>query len=178
MKTREILKELLQVSAEVVLVPLTVSKYKIINVDNILSFEGKYYQSAKHLNRVGLVGFKEKDGVTTIYLTKNGKKVSLKYSLDDIEIKKPQKWDEKWRIIIFDIPDKYKAGRHAIQAKLSELGFVMLQKSVYVYPYECFDEIDFIRRVYNIKPFVKYILAEDIEDAKKMLWKFNKNGEI
>ena len=32
----------------------------------------------------------------------------VEYNIDDMEIKKPKKWDGKWRIISFDIPKNKK----------------------------------------------------------------------
>jgi DNA-binding transcriptional regulator PaaX len=43
------------------------------------------------------------------------------------------KWDEKWRIVAFDIPEKFKTGRDALRRKLKEVGFHELQKK-----YLCF----------------------------------------
>lgn len=48
----------------------------------------------------------------------------------------------------------------------------MIQRSVYLHPYECFDEIEFIRTLYGVKRFVKYILAEDIEEVRQIIKKF------
>src|SRR3989344_4593151 len=68
------------------------------------------------------------------------KKVSKEWK----EIKKPARWDKLWRLVIFDIPEEERTGRMALAAKLKELGFYPLQKSVFIHPYECKDEIDFI----------------------------------
>ena len=39
-----------------------------------------------------------KDGSFTIVLTENGKRKALTYQIDEMKIKKPKKWDGKWRI--------------------------------------------------------------------------------
>src|SRR3989338_6090148 len=49
-----------------------------------------------------------KDGTTTLILSENGKQRALRFNIDKIEIKKPTTWDEKWRIVMFDIPEKLK----------------------------------------------------------------------
>ena len=56
--------------------------------------------------------------------------------------------DGEWRIVIFDIPEKFKKAREALRMKLKELGFLELQKSVFIFPYECEDEINFIVEVF------------------------------
>ena len=79
-----------------------------------------------------IVDYKEdKDGFTRIVLTKEGQKKALKFKIDEIEIKVPAKWDGKWRIVIFDIPEKFKKAREALRRKLKDLGFLELQKSVF-----------------------------------------------
>ena len=56
-----------------------------------------------------LVSFKEnKEGLAEIILTKDGEKKALIFKIDEIEIKKPAKWDGEWRIVIFDIPERFK----------------------------------------------------------------------
>ncbi|PJA86838.1 MAG: hypothetical protein CO141_02650, partial [Candidatus Moranbacteria bacterium CG_4_9_14_3_um_filter_42_9] len=51
---------------------------------------------------------KYEDDKISVKLTNRGKERVIKFSFDLLEIKKPEKWDGKWRIIIFDIPNKYK----------------------------------------------------------------------
>ena len=79
-------------------------------------------------------------------------------------IKKTPTWDGLFRVIIFDIPENRKGIREIFRKKLKELEFQQLQKSVFVSPYECRNEIDFLKNVYEIVPYVSYILATDIPD--------------
>jgi DNA-binding transcriptional regulator PaaX len=47
-------------------------------------------------------------------------------------IKKP--WDGKWRLVIFDIPEKERRIRSLIRSKLRELGLAPIQRSVWISP--------------------------------------------
>ncbi len=47
-----------------------------------------------------------------------------------------QKWDHKWRVVIFDIKEIHKYERDRLRDKLKELGFGMLQESVWVTPHD------------------------------------------
>jgi len=121
-----------------------------------------------------LVDYKEdKDGFVKIVLTKEGQKKALRFKLDEMEIKKPAKWDGEWRIVIFDIPEKFKKAREALRMKLKELGFLELQKSVLVLPYECEDEINFIMEVFLIRPFVRFVRAKSFTNEEQLKIKFN-----
>lgn len=98
-----------------------------------------------------------------IELTKKGIERVRVYITDEVKIPIPEEWDNKWRIIIFDIPNEKKTVRDILASKLKKLGFFRLQKSVFVYPYECKTEIDFLKKIYKIEPYVQYILADQIE---------------
>ncbi len=121
-----------------------------------------------------LIDYKEdKNGNVKIVLTKDGKQKALKFEFDEMEIKKPVKWDKKWRIVIFDIPEKKKKAREALRRKLKGLGFQELQKSVFVYPFECEDEIDFIVEVFEIRSYVRFIRATLITNEEQIKLKFS-----
>jgi DNA-binding transcriptional regulator PaaX len=111
---------------------------------------------------------KEKDGKVKIKLTNKGKKRILKMSLDCIKIKKPNKWDGKWRIVIFDVPTKYNNAREALRRKIRELGFRQLQKSVWIIPYECEDEILFVAEVFKVEKYVEIITADYLLHEKEI----------
>ncbi len=121
-----------------------------------------------------IVEYKEKkDGTLEIVLTKKGEKRALKFQIDEIKIEKPEKWDGKWRMVIFDIPEKKKRAREALRNKLKELGFKDLQKSVFVFPYECEDEIDFIVEVFEIRRFVKFMRVDSFTNEEQFKLKFS-----
>jgi len=94
-----------------------------------------------------------------VELTKKGKKRFEIYNFEDLKIKSSKKWDRKWRIVIFDIPEKKKVAREILREKLKKLGFFRIQKSVWVYPYECKDEINFVCEFFNVENYVLYFSA-------------------
>ena len=122
----------------------------------------KRYQIRKtfeQLRRKRLIEMIEINGEIKMVLNENGKKRVVKYELEDMTIPKPKNWDGKWRLIIFDIPEKFHRERRALRIKLDELGFYPLQKSVWLYPYECRDEIDFIVEFFKISPYIRIVEA-------------------
>ena len=120
-----------------------------------------------------LVSFKEnKEGLAEIILTKDGDKKALIFKIDEMEIKKPAKWDGEWRIVIFDIPERFKKAREALRKKLKDLGFIKLQESVFAFPYECEDEINFIIEVFLIRPFVKFMRVKSFTNEEQIKLKF------
>ena len=114
-----------------------------------------------------------RDGTTTMILSENGNKKALRFNIDRIEIKKPAKWDGKWRIVMFDIPEKLKGLRDSLRLHFREIGLIELQKSVFVYPYPCSKEIEFIIELYNARKHVRFILAENVDNQLHLMKKFD-----
>lgn len=133
----------------------------------------KLVRIVREFYRDRIIDYREnKDGMVEIILTKDGRQKALKYQIDEIKIKKPEKWDGKWRMVIFDIPEKKKKAREALRNKLRELGFRELQKSVLVFPYECEDEIDFIVEVFEIRPYVRFMRVDSFTNEEQLKIKF------
>lgn len=102
-----------------------------------------------------------------ISLTEKGEKEAGKFQINKLKIKSPKKWDKKWRIIIFDIPEVTRIKRDAFRGKLKEFGFYQLQKSVWVYPYPCRKEIDLLREFFNLIPKnLRLLEVKKIEEDK------------
>ena len=112
-------------------------------------------------------------GKDTVSITKKGKERVLKYELDEMEIKKPTKWDKKWRLVVFDIPNPRRKVSNTLRHKLIDLGFIQYQKSIFIHPFDCRDEIDYVREVYDVGGNVKLIVAESIDDEAYFLRKFH-----
>ena len=120
------------------------------------------------LEKQGLI---VKDPETKAYvITDEGKKFTA-YVRDRYLIMKA-KWDEKFRIVAFDIPDNKKDWRKWLVRELALLQYKMLQKSVYIgkypLPQSFYEEIAKANLVKNV--FVLTIGEIDrIEDILK-LW--------
>ena len=126
--------------------------------------KNKLKQELRKLYRSKMIKRKENsDGSCSIILTEEGKLKILTYHFEKMRIK-GEKWDKKWRMVIFDIPEKLKSGRNALRNKIKELGFYELQKSVWVYPYKCKDEIDFIIEFFGLREYVRFGILESIDN--------------
>lgn len=132
----------------------------------------KFSQRIHYLKKRKLVKIYQEGKEKYIELTPRGFKRLKKIAIDELRIKPPKKWDKKWRIVIFDIPDNKKAARNILREKLKNLGFIFLQESVFIFPFECKKEIDYICNSYSIRPFVKYILADIFEGDSDLIKKF------
>lgn len=107
-----------------------------------------FHSANKQLFHKGISNLK-KSGYIEIRGIENEKKLCLTFK-GRIEIiknilkqkkKKEQKWDRKWRAVIFDIPELSKKDRDFLRRELVWVGFKELQKSIWVYPFEIEKEL-------------------------------------
>lgn len=123
----------------------------------------RIYEAIHRLNRKRLVELIEKGDRLYIKITNNGKQLIKNFDYDNLQLPKSKKWDKKWQLVIFDIPDKKRKERQAFSKKIKDLGFYPLQESVFVYPYNCRDEIDFICELLSISRYVNYCVVETLD---------------
>ncbi|MDO8529498.1 MAG: hypothetical protein Q7S18_02415 [bacterium] len=147
-------------------------KYVLPKIIKYLSYAIKDSKSKKEvydvfsrLKNQGLIKYEYIGKQIHISLTEEGKKKAGKYQIDELEIEKPRKWDKKWRVLIFDIADKHKIKRESLRGKLKELGLYQLQKSVWIFPYNFYKEIEMLRDFFGLNNSeMKIIDAHKIED--------------
>lgn len=120
------------------------------------------------LLRRGFVEVVETDQGHIVRISEKGKKHVLKYDLATYGIAKQEPWDEKWRIVFFDIPKGEERARKALREQLKNLGFYQMQFSVYVHPYPCFKEIAYLREIYAIPHMVKLATVEKLENDEDL----------
>ncbi|MEK9151572.1 MAG: CRISPR-associated endonuclease Cas2 [Patescibacteria group bacterium] len=104
---------------------------------------------------------KRAGGGMRVRLTEEGSRELARYAAES-ETLQPQKWDGKWRLVIFDIQETKKGQRDRIRRNLARFGFEKLQNSIWVYPYECEDLITYLKADCRIDKEVLYIVSEKI----------------
>jgi len=117
-----------------------------------------------------------KNGEVFFRLTTIGRKKTIRdFSIFALQ---KQKWDRKWRLVIFDIAEVSRKTRDLLRFKLKELGFGMLQESVWITPYDIIlDFREFVKEkgigdyVYVME--VSYLLAGNPQELANKVWKLN-----
>lgn len=133
----------------------------------------KIYNAIAYLKQKKLLDITEKPNGILVKITTKGYEVIEFYeSLEKMKIKKPKSWDRKFRLVIFDIPAKKQGARVALIQKLKDMGFYMLQESIWVHPYDCINEIATLRKLFEIEPYVKIMTTQAIEEEYKLLKHF------
>ncbi len=116
----------------------------------------KIYRSLNNLRRRGIL---QRTGKGCFKFTKTGTDWAQKSAEKYFELKRAP-WDKKWRVVIFDIPQELHKVRIKFRKKLKNLGFYMLQKSVFIFPYECEEELGNMCQYLKISDYVDVLLAE------------------
>ncbi len=101
-------------------------------------------------------------------LTVKGEKELRRLELSDFAMKKPKKWDRKWRVLIFDIPERKRGLRQKVRQTLIAIGFIKLQNSVWIYPYDCEDLINLLKADFGIGKDLLYLIVDSLEYDDKL----------
>lgn len=109
-------------------------------------------------------------------LTQKGHKQIAWHKIEGIQASREHKWDKYFRIVMFDIPNEKNSTRDIIRRKLEKIGFIQMQRSVFVYPFECKREIDAIAYYCSAGRYLKYMIANIIEGEKEIISKFLDEG--
>jgi len=125
--------------------------------------------SVNSLKRRKLIEYvTERNGKTTVKITKKGETRLRTFAIDLMEIKRPKKWDGKWRLVMYDLPIRFKKARHAFRWKLKDMNFFQFQKSAWIYPYQCEDEIIFIADFFRVGKYVEILTVENVLNEEKL----------
>jgi len=128
----------------------------------------KIYRSLKILEKKEIIIIKEIGERVFVQLHNKGKSTVLRYSIKSLLNFKMvnRKWQKKWYLVLFDVPEVQRNKRDYLRRFLLKLGFYPYQKSVYLFPYECEKEIRLIKKIVEGAKYMNYIIAEKIENEK------------
>ncbi|MEK7634143.1 MAG: hypothetical protein AAB437_04845 [Patescibacteria group bacterium] len=137
-------------------------------VKNLKVGEESIRKSLEKIENNEIIDLDEKDGKIFVKLKDENNLTVIKYStkaLLDYK-KKRKKWNKKWFLVFFDVPEIQKNKRNYLRRFLVYIGFHQYQKSIYIFPYECEKEILLIKKIVEGAKYMKYIIAEKIEDER------------
>ncbi|MEK7135094.1 MAG: hypothetical protein AAB780_00105 [Patescibacteria group bacterium] len=105
-------------------------------------------------------------------LTERGKEKLRLWRFNNFSLNKPKKWDGKWRVITFDVPDKKRKVRDKIRYLFKLAGLYPLQESLWVYPYDCEDIIALLKTEYGVGKNLLYLIVEELENDRHLRSEF------
>lgn len=116
------------------------------------------------LKQKGEVEFVEQDGKAYARLTEYGEQV-FAFMKEKMRLTsmKPKRWDKRYRLIMFDVPEKRKHTRDLLRKEVREAGFLRIQDSSWLYPYDCEEFVALLKANLHIGKDVLYAVVEEIE---------------
>lgn len=107
------------------------------------------------MNKQGWVAARRKGNKSYYYLTDIGVK-RIDEAAKRIFKLRPSKWDGKWRMLIYTIPEEKRHIRDELRQELVWSGFGMLENSIWITPNALEEETKVIIDRYDIEPYIHF----------------------
>ncbi len=90
------------------------------------------------------------------------------------------RWDGKWRLVAFDIPEDIREARDALRFVLKKAGFLLLQQSIWVHPCDCEELRHLLAADARLSGRVIYARVDEQSDEERLLKHFglSRKGSI
>lgn len=129
----------------------------------------QYRTAFGRLAAQGHIVFEKRDGKQYARITEAGQKaLAFEQEKAKLQNTKKKRWNGRWRVVIFDVPEKRRKTRDRLREVMERTGFVRLQDSVWVFPYDCEDFITLLKAELKIGAAVLYMVVEQIENDKHL----------
>ena len=152
--------------AAVALAPAIVAAAGLIARQSGYKFGYRARTAAGRLAQKGLVRFVERDGKKWIEITEKGRRAVELDTMKVAALLGKRRWDKRYRVVIFDVPEVRKSTRRRLRQLMKECGLLRIQDSVWLFPHDCEELITLIKTDLNIGREVLYLVVESIENDK------------
>lgn len=106
-------------------------------------------------------------------LTEKGRGYAQMSFFEKQVIPRVARWDKKWRVLMFDIPEEYAHIRREVSMLIREMGMMKIQNSVFASPFPCRKEIDKLAKHYDVGQYFVYLETEVISCHKELITFFH-----
>ena len=132
-------------------------------------FKNHASTAARRLVQQGLAAWVKKEGSVYLRLTPLGrKKLEFERVKMQLQTKRPR-WDKRWRMVAFDLPERRRNTRTRLRRVMAEVGFMRLQDSVWIYPYDCEEFVALLKAELKVGKDALYAIVEKIENDRPLL---------
>jgi len=132
----------------------------------------EYNRAIRQLVERKQVIISREEGKVFIQLTQKGKLNALFKRLSHVK-SKGSKWDGKWRLMIWDIPETSRKQRDAVRWFVKSLGFYQLQRSVFILPSELpIDAVNYLEES-GLNKFIRFLRVDKIDNDRLLRSHFN-----
>lgn len=133
---------------------------------NSIRFNQRVTQALLRLERRGLIHIIDDGGKRRVRLTQQGEELIHGLYAGSYVIPMPARWDGKWRLVMFDVPEKRKKVRDTLRMLLRSAGFVHFQDSAWIQPYPCDELVTLLRsHLGSGKGEIRYLTASLTDES-------------
>ena len=122
------------------------------------------------LQKSGLIEFIEKGDERIYKLTKTGTMEAL---FAKAKLPKELSWDGKWRLMVFDIPEKARQYRSKLRQLLRKNNFKKFQASVYISPYALNMEAILYLQESGLSKYIRILRIDQADNEVELKKMFN-----
>ena len=128
------------------------------------------FKSADHPKQIRyLLRYGYLSGTSRKYkVTPKGKNTLSEAKIWELTVPTPKVWDGRWHLVLFDIPNDKRKRRDIFRARLKELGLILYQNSVWIYPYPLKQTVMEVTDFYKLSPCVSFVVAEYVTGEKRL----------
>ncbi|MEK7601808.1 MAG: hypothetical protein AAB480_04725 [Patescibacteria group bacterium] len=113
----------------------------------------------------GHIRFSMKNGKKCVEITDAGRRaLALEEATAARSAGAKRRWDNRYRMVIFDIPERRRGVRERLRRLMSECGFLCIQKSVWISPYDCEELVALVKAELRIGKDALYVIVDSIEN--------------
>ncbi len=113
-----------------------------------------------YLKKNNFIKVKNLEGKKGITITKKGlsKVLEASFKIED----KKKRSDGKWIMLIFDMPKRHEKARKLLRSILENLGYKLLQHSVWVCPFDVLDKTEMLLQIHSLDQYIRIFLIEEL----------------
>lgn len=126
----------------------------------------KYRDTVYQMEKRGIVESSKKSAGKFLQLTRRGELELLLFK--GIKIKKNEKWDGKWRVIMFDIPERARKLRDRFRWLLKRNGYQKIQQSVFINPRPLNKEaVEYLKKS-GLMKYIRILRVDCMDDDRQL----------
>lgn len=123
------------------------------------------FQAKNALGRLIIKGYVKRNSKGLLEITEAGRRaLSLEEARVSAQASLKRRWDGQFRLVMFDIPEKRRRTRDRLRMMMGSFGFLRLQDSVWVSPYDCEDLIALVKAELRVGKDILYAVVREIEN--------------
>lgn len=136
----------------------------------------------KRLSLQNYIKYDENDLVKPIILTEKGmQRYTIQTLKDRVRACTMKKWDHIWRLVTFDVKEKYRCKRDGFRESIKKMNFFQFQKNIFINPFPIEAELEALIKSFKMWDSAVILHVADLgkreDEVKKYFLEQHKIGK-